>query len=141
MCIVCGVSRELFKGLGQRGRQHHQYTRVPINALIHVVELGRGKYRAIICIAWMSMYWDGWKPKKKSKRVKTDKVLFTRRMMSNQYGYSEDLIRRALTELKRIEMISVASIGFYSDHRSSGTYYNLSWMPGNGLQRINLYWA
>lgn len=135
------TSRELFKGLGRRDRQHHQHTRLPINALLEAVQLGRSKYRAIICVAWMLLYWDGWKPKQKSKRVKSDKVLFTRRMMSNQYGYSEDLIRRALVDLKRIEMISVASIGFYSDHHNSGTYYNLSWMPGIGLQRINLYWG
>lgn len=125
----------------QLGRSHHQYTRVPINTLLDAVSMGRGKYRAIICIAWMSLYWDGWKPKKKSKRIKTEKVLFTRRMMKNQFGYSEDLFRRALVDLKLFKMISVDTPGFYKKDKNSGTYYKLAWMPGKGSNRINLYWG
>jgi len=137
--------RDLFKGMGKRDRKNHQYARVPISTLLVAANLGRGKYRAIICITWLSMYWDGWETKgkrgKKSKRVKSDKVLFTRRMMSEHYGYSEGLIRRGLDDLKRAELISVATVGFHTNRRNSGTYYNLSWMPGKGLQRINLYWG
>mgnify|MGYP002640778887 CR=1 FL=1 len=123
------------------GRSQHQYTRVPVNELFKAVDNGRGKYRAIICIAWLSMFWDGWKPRRGSKRVKSEKVLFTRRMMKNQFGYSEDLIRRGLADLKRANRITVQTQGFYTGHHNSGTYYKLEWMPGKHSQKINLYWG
>ncbi len=122
-------------------RCSHQYCRVPIDELIRAVDIGRGKYRAIICIVWLSMFWDGWKPRKGVKRIKSEKTLFTRRVMKNQFGYSEGLIRRGISDLKSYGRIIVATKGFYSPKNNTGTFFKLQWMSAKGKQCINVYWG
>jgi len=137
------------KRSGKQLKQDHSFVQIPEETLDRIcLKTGRNKYRVIVAMAWLSMFWDGWKSKDKRRRKKgrlpRKEAMITRRMMADLFGYSENTFGLALRDLLDIGMTSIARKHKYTGKNGEnlGRAYKCHWMDCTaGKQRIWLYWG
>lgn len=103
----------------------------------------------IAVIGAISLLWDGWTGKKAtdSKRMPTDRVMFSRRFAASMFGIPEAVAQRAINDLIDCELITVVEKGKRSVKANRGSTYNLSWLsyrknrPKDSRQTVQLYWG
>jgi len=126
-------------------RQSNHFKPIPESLYTSLLRLGRGKYRAIVVVTFMSLLWDGWKSKrkKKTKRVPSNKVMLTRRMMAEYFSMSQSTVGQALADLVRNGIIIVAQKSVYSGKQGKnlGTMFRLPWMEKSRGSKLNVYWG
>jgi len=124
-------------------RNVNQYKAIPESHYMNLMELGRGRYRAIVVSTYMSLLWDGWKSKKKTKRVPNNKVMLTRRMMAQHFDMCASTAEQAINDLVDSGNIIVAQKSVYSGKqgRNLGTLYRLPWMENPKGKRLYVYWG
>lgn len=110
----------------------HSFKRYTQDVLIETCQcFGRDKYRAIVVIAWLSDYWDGWKSndkrKRKRGRLPVKEARISRRMMAD-YGYSEKTIQSTLSDLLQANITHIGTeFQFNGAGRKTRTYF-CPWM-------------
>lgn len=126
-------------------RQSNHFKPIPESLYIILLGLGRGKYRAIVVSTFMSLLWDGWKSKKKkkTKRVPSNKVMLTRRMMAQNFGMSQSTAGEAIANLVLHGIIIVAQKSVYSGKQGKnlGAKYRLPWMEKSCGNTLKVYWG
>lgn len=80
-------------------RQANSFKSIPVSLYMNLRELGRGRYRAIVVSTFLSLLWDGWKSKKKTKRIPNNKVMLTRRMLSQYFGMCASTAEQGISDL------------------------------------------
>jgi hypothetical protein len=108
-----------------------------------LIELGRGRYRAVVVSTYMALMWDGWKSRKGPKRIPNNKVLLTRRMMSKHFNMCSSTVEQAINDLVDSYLIVVAQKAVYSGKQGQnlGTLYRLPWMENPKGRRLYIYWG
>ena len=124
-------------------RNANQFMAIPESHYIELMKLGRGRYRAIVVSTFMALLWDGWKSKKKSKRVPSNKVMITRRMLSQHFDMCTSTAQQAIIDLVQSDAIIVAQKPVYSGKQGQnlGTLYRLPWIKNPKGQRLKIYWG
>jgi len=124
-------------------RRSNHFKSIPESHYINLMELGRRRYRAIVVSTYMSLLWDGWKSKKKTKRVPNNKVMLTRRMLAQHFDISPATAARALNDLIISDKIIVAQKSVYSGKQGQnlGTLYRLPWMENSKGKQLKIYWG
>ena len=136
-------SEKLRKSDLKRCRDVNSFKPIPESHFNDICKLGRCKYRAIVVSTIMSLLWDGWKPKKGSKRIPNNKVMLTRRMLCQYFGISESTAGQAISDLVRYEIITVATKSVFSgiQGKNLGASYRLPWMEDRKGKKIYIYWG
>lgn len=124
-------------------RQDKSYKSIPESFYISLNKLDRRKYRAVVISTYMSMFWDGWKPKAKSKRIQNDKVMLTRRMLHQHFDIAESTAGDAIYDLVNNQFIRISRKHVYSGKQGMnlGTVYQLSWMGKSTEKKLHIYWG
>ena len=124
-------------------RQPNQFMPIPESHYMNLLELGRSRYRAIVVSTIMSLLWDGWKSKKKTKRIPNNKVMLTRRMLSQHFDMCTSTAERAINDLVSNGKIIVAQKPVFSGKQGQnlGTLYRLPWMENPQGKRLHIYWG
>ena len=110
---------------------------------MNLMDLGRGRYRAIVVSTYLSLLWDGWTSRKKTKRVPNNNVMITRRMLSQHFDMCTSTAQLAIIDLVRSGTIIVAQKPVYSGKKGKnlGTLYLLPWMENPKGRRLHIYWG
>ena len=105
--------------------------------------LGRGRYRAIVVSTYLSLLWGGWTSKKNTKRKPNNKVMITRRMLSQHFDMCTSTAQLAIIDLVHSYTIIVAQKPVYSGKQGQnlGTLYRLPWMEKAEGKRLHIYWG
>ena len=124
-------------------RQPHSFKAIPESHYMDLMELRRGRYRAIVVSTLMSLLWDGWKPGKGAKRLPNNKVMITRRMLSQHFNMCPSTAQEAINDLVQHGKIIVAQQSIYSGLRGKnlGTQYRLPWMEKPKGKCLHIYWG
>jgi len=133
------VRKHNFKKL----RQPNSFKAIPDSHYMSLMNLGRGRYRAIVVSTHMSLLWDGWPSKKKTKRKPNNKVMLTRRMLSQHFNMSPSTAQEAINDLVQHGMVIVAQKSVYSGLKGKnlGTLYRLPWMEKPKGKCLHIYWG
>ena len=89
-------------------RQPNHFKPIPESHYMDLMDLGRGRYRAIVVSTLMSLLWDGWTSKKKTRRKPNNKVMLTRRMLSQHFNMCPSTVHEAITDLVQHGKVVVA---------------------------------
>lgn len=138
--------RERVKKRGiEKVRKEHFFVKIPEELFFILKDLNRAKYRSIVCASWMSLFWDGWTGKKKKGvyRRPTKKVMFTRRLMQEGFGYQASTIQNAIDDLLDIGQITIAQESVFTGDagKNRGRCFYLKWMEKNEGKKIHIYWG
>jgi len=127
----------------KKKRQPHSFKPIPDSHYMDLGELGRGRYRAIVVSTLMSLLWDGWTSKKKTRRKPNNKVMLTRRMLSQHFNMCPSTAQEAINDLVKHGMVIVAQKHVYSGLRGKnlGTLYRLPWMEKSKGKCLSIYWG
>ncbi len=133
------VSKTDFK----KKRQPHSFKAIPESHYMDLMPLGRGRYRAIVVSTVMSLLWDGWPSKKKTKRKPNNKVMLTRRMLSQHFNMCPSTVQEAINDLVQHDKIIVAQKSIFSglQGKNLGTQYRLPWMEKPKGKCLHIYWG
>jgi len=124
-------------------RRANHFKPIPESIFIALSKLGRGRYSAIVVTTYLSLLWDGWKSRKKTKRIPNNKVMLTRRMMAQYFEMCQSTVGHAITGLVQHDIIIVAQKSVYSGKRGKnrGTLYRLPWMENPKGKTLKVYWG
>ena len=123
-------------------RRPNHFKAIPESHFESLMELGRGRYRAVVVSTIMALLWDGWVSKKRTKRKPNNEVMVTRRMLSQHFDISPDTAAKAISDLVQHNKIIVAQKPVYSGKQGKnfGTTYRLPWMEDAQGKCIKVYW-
>ena len=124
-------------------RRPHSFTKIPLSHLHELSVLGRKRYSAIAVSTIMSSLWDGWTSTKKSKRVPSSKVMMTKRMLHQHFGFGESTAGQVLSDLSQHGITIITQKGVYSGRQGKnlGTLYRLPWMEKSKGKQVHIYWG
>jgi hypothetical protein len=124
-------------------RRANHYKAISESHFESLLELGRGRYRAIVVSTYMSLLWDGWVSKKKTKRKPNNKVMVTRRMLSKHFNICPDTAAKAISDLVQHNDIIIVQNHVYSGKQGKnlGTQYRLPWMENASGNSLKVYWG
>jgi hypothetical protein len=124
-------------------RRADSFKTIPLSHYQSLMVLGRKRYVAIVVSTYMSLLWDGWKSKRKTKRIPTNKLMVTRRMLHEHFSIGESTAGQILKALVDHKIILVAQKSVYSGKKGQnlGTLYRLPWMESGSGKNIHIYWG
>lgn len=127
----------------RKARRGNHFKPIPESHYIDLLKLGRSRYRAIVVSTYLSLFWDGWKSKKTTRRKPNNKVMMTRRMLSQHFKINECTAGKALNDLVAGNFITVAQKPVYSGRQGQnlGTLYRLPWMENPKGKSLHIYWG
>jgi hypothetical protein len=127
----------------KRTRSESSFKRIPLSIYQRLMVLGRARYMAIVVVTILSLLWDGWASRKKSKRVPKMEVMVTRRMLHTHFGLGESSAGSALSAMVELGMMPIAQESVFSGKRGKnlGRLYRLPWMEKPAGKKIQVYWG
>jgi len=127
----------------KRARRKDSYKRIPLSIYQRLMVLGRKRYMAVVIVTILSLLWDGWVSRKKTKRVPKYEVMATRRMLHDHFGLSVSSAGSAISEMVNRDILIVARESVFSGKKGQnlGRFYRLPWMDDPGGKKISVYWG
>lgn len=127
----------------KKSRRDISFKAIPEGHYLSLCKLGKCRFRAIVVSTYMSLMWDGWTSKQKTKRIPNNKVMITKRMLHQHFNVGQSTSGLAINDLVNNQIITVARKSVFSGRQGKnlGTSYRLPWMEKPTGTKLHIYWG